>query len=100
MLYFFKQTEIAPTEGSRLAASLPGVSGAFLNCLVQADTVLVAEEKLKEALQSDGYICVDMGIVEALEGVSGAALPELQSLIQGLEQTTGAVAYGQFHCYE
>jgi thioester reductase-like protein len=79
---------------------MPQVSGAFLNCLVRANSNDEASEKLLDALQCDGYTVLAIENVDSLDGMSGQTLPELTALLKTLEHEHGDVVYGDFYCYE
>lgn len=100
MLYYFHQVEIAPSNDSKLGQTMPEVNGAFINCVVKASSERAALAQLQDALQSDGYIYLENEKVEAVDGTAAELLPELDRILAVLENQSGDVAYGEFHCYE
>jgi hypothetical protein len=100
MLYYFYQVQVRPTRQSALGRKMPEVNGAFVNCVVRAETEKAADKGLRDALRADGYTYLEREKVVAIDGTDGEGVPELEAILARLGPWQGDVGYGDFHCYE
>ena len=76
--------------------------GALVNCLIPADSIELAIEKLKQALHEDHYELVVTEFVKPYEGFKFelTADQELHDQLARQAAETDDVVYGEFYTWE